>query len=215
MRFMIFSVVFLLLLSGCDHTVNRLREDSNVFEHGVSRSSSVKPTMSSISLSVQDTGGLDQPSLQSLNALLRNQGRLSNQVIRIQPLSEKGEQFAQRLEASLLELGMNKSHLTLLPLVYRVSKTEWDLQLTSEALVVLKPDCSIADKTTWTVKPFDAVGPLGCANRANIAQMVVNPRDLMRPSALDAGDAVTAVGAVQRYQEGDTTELLDIDFQAD
>ena len=89
----------------------------------------------------------------------------------------------------------------------------WDLQVISEALVVKVPDCSIANPKTWTVKPYQAVGPLGCANRANIARMVSDPRDLMRPQTLDAGDGMTAVNAVGRYHDDELRELLEIDFQ--
>ncbi|WP_394183457.1 CpaD family pilus assembly lipoprotein [Marinomonas posidonica] len=215
MRFIAFSVLGLILLSGCDHTVHQLREGPVSFDSDANRSYTVKPTASSISLIVKDSGGLDKGSLRGLNALLNNQGRISNQKIRIQALTEKGESFTLRLKQSLIEAGLIAQNVTILPYVYRENIGKWDVKLTSEALVVVKADCAIADDKTWTVNPYEGVGVLGCANRSNIAQMVVNPRDLMRPGSLDSADAVTAVGAMTRYQEAKTIELLDIDFSKD
>jgi pilus assembly protein CpaD len=215
MRFIAFSVLSVLLLSGCDHTVHKLREGPISFENDADRSYTVKPTASSIYLIVTNGGGLDRGSLRGLNALLNNQGRISNQKIRIQALTEKGDLFIPRFKQSLIEAGLTAQNVTILPYVYRESIGKWDVKLTSEALVVLKADCSIADDKAWTVKPYEGVGALGCANRSNIAQMVVNPRDLMRPGSLDGADAVTAVEAMTRYQEADTFELLDIDFSKD
>jgi len=214
MRVITFSIAVLVLLSGCDRTVHQLR-DGPVASMRQNESFSVKPTVSSISLKVQPSGSLNPASLSGLNSLLKNQGRLSNQTIRMQPLSEQGEQFAQRLEQSLLELGVQGESLFIQPLVYQEAETAWDLNVVSEAIIVVTPDCVIEDSTTWSVKPFDAVGTLGCANRSNIARMVVNPRDLIRARTLDSADGINAVGAVKRYHEADITPLLDIDFNED
>lgn len=214
MRVITFSIAVLILLSGCDRTVHQMR-DGSVASMRQHESFSVKPTASSISLKVQKSGSLTPSSLSGLNSLLKNQGRLSNQTIRIQPLSEQGEQFAQRLGQSLLELGVQTESLVIQPLVYQEREVKWDLNVTSEAIVVVTPDCAIEGSNTWSVKPFDAVGTLGCANRSNIARMVVNPRDLIRARTLDSADGISAVGAVKRYHEADITPLLDIDFNED
>ena len=59
------------------------------------------------------------------------------------------------------------------------------------------------------------MGALGCANNANIARMVSDPRDLVRPRPLEPGDGEAAVLAVRKYQTGDTEDLVDIDFSQD
>ena len=56
---------------------------------------------------------------------------------------------------------------------------------------------------------------MGCANRANIAAMVSDVRDLRRPRTLAAADGRAAAGAVERYQTGDVRELIDINFNND
>ncbi|KZN12260.1 CpaD family pilus assembly lipoprotein [Marinomonas sp. TW1] len=223
MRIFSLSMVCLLLLSGCDHTVHRLRNGAAEAETGTP-AFVVKPTVSSISLQLQENGSLQKTALDGVNALLRNQGRLSNQEIKLQPYTDKGYEFALQLKKSLLSSGVQQEKLAILPIQYQAVKSatkseeekqkKWDLSLTSEAMIVVVKDCSIQQQT-WSVKPFEAIGTLGCANRANLAQMVADPRDLMRGRALDKADGIYAVESVTRYHESDVTPLLDIDFDED
>ncbi|WCN15264.1 pilus assembly protein CpaD [Marinomonas mediterranea] len=224
MRIFSISIVFLLFLSGCDHTVHRLRNGSSEAEKGTP-AFVVKPTVSSISLQLQENGSLKKSALDGVNALLRNQGRLSSQVIRLQPYTDKGNVFASHLKDSLLSLGVQESKLKILPIQYQATtikpdlendkQDKWDLSLTSEAMVVVTKDCSIEDSQAWSVHSYESIGTLGCANRANIAQMVSDPRDLIRGRTLDDADGVHAVEAMTRYHESDVTPLLDIDFNED
>ena len=77
---------------------------------------------------------------------------------------------------------------------------ELGLELISEAYVVHAPECVVADPTRWTIEPYEAVGTLGCANNANIAMMVSDPKDLLRPRALEGADGTASNLAVQKYQ---------------
>lgn len=89
----------------------------------------------------------------------------------------------------------------------------WDLELRSDAIAVTVPDCKIADPHMWGIKPYSAIGSLGCANRANLALMVADPRDMVQPQALAPVDGIIAEQAVDRYHDDDVKELLDIDFE--
>lgn len=205
-----------LLLSGCDHSLNQMREN-RFTPFNQAQAVSVKPQALVASLYVSQGGSLTPESLANLNTLLRNQGRLKNQTLTLRPFTPAGETISQRLAAILREQGAQPQQVIVAPTQLR-GKTESgdeDLQVISEALVVTVPDCAIADPKAWTVKPYEATGPLGCANRANIARMVADPRDLARPQALDAADGTAAVNAVTRYYDDEPRELLDIDFSKD
>ncbi|MCI8211805.1 hypothetical protein AUC61_19920 [Pseudomonas sp. S25] len=210
-------VVVALLLGGCDRPLNQMRE-SRFAPHDQAQAQGITVAPSAMVTSLQATpnGGFTPESLANLNTLLKAQGRLRNQTLTLQPLTPVGEKLAERLASVLREQGANLQQLRVAPVQLQAGNTQdWDLQVISEALVVKTPECAIADDKTWTVKPYMAVGTLGCANRANVARMVADPRDLVRAQTLDAGDGTAAVNAVSRYQDGETRELLDIDFNED
>ncbi len=202
-----------LLASGCDRHVNQLREQRfSPFQQ--IEQPSVAPSALVTSLKANGNGSFTADSLENLNTLLRAQGRLRQQTLTLQPYTPSGERLAQRLADVLREQGAVAEQVIVMPSRLDVSQAgEWDLQVVSEAMVVKVPDCTIANPDTWTVKPYQAVGPLGCANRANLATMVSDPRDLVRAKALDGGDGIGAVNAVGRYHDDEVRELLDIDFQ--
>ncbi|SDI85488.1 pilus assembly protein CpaD [Pseudomonas flavescens] len=204
-----------LLASGCDRHVNQLRE-ARFGSDASAVQPSVAPSALVASLQAAGNGSFTADSLANLNTLLRAQGPLSRQTLTLQPYTPSGERLAQRLASVLREQGIPATQVIVMPSRLEASKVQdWDLQVVSEALVVRVPDCRIADAEAWTVRPYEAVGTLGCANRANIARMVADPRDLMRPQALDGGDGMAAVNAVGRYHDDEVRELLDIDFQED
>lgn len=200
-----------LLVSGCDRHVNQLRETRFNPLTPVAQAT-VAPSALVTSLKASGSGSFTAESLDNLNSLLKAQGRLRNQQLTLQPYTPSGDRLAQRLASVLREQGVGT--VSIRPTRLDASDArEWDLQVVSEALVVKVPDCSVADASTWTVKPFEAVGPVGCSARANIAAMVSNPKDLVRPATLDSGDGTQAVAAVKRYHDDEVRELLDIDFQ--
>ncbi|MCW2291485.1 pilus assembly protein CpaD [Pseudomonas sp. BIGb0408] len=204
-----------LLVSGCDRHINQLREQ-RLAPYETAPQASVAPSALVASLQASGNGSFTAESLDNLNTLLRAQGRLSQQTLTLQPYTPSGERLAQRLASVLREQGAPAQQVIVMPSRLEAANGgDWDLQVVSEALVVTVPDCSIANQKAWTVKPYEAVGPLGCATRANLARMVSDPRDLMRPQALDAGDGMAAVNAVGRYHDDEIRELLDIDFQED
>lgn len=202
-----------VLLVGCDRQLNQMREN-RFTPYKTAEAPTVAPSALVASLKANGNGSFTAESLENLNTLLQAQGRLRQQTLTLQPYTPSGERLAQRLASVLREQGAVTEQVIVMPSRLEAPEaTEWDLQVVSEALVVKVPDCTIADPKAWTVKPYQAVGPLGCANRANIAAMVSDPRDLVRPQALDGGDGINAVGAVGRYHDDEVRELLDIDFQ--
>lgn len=202
-----------VLLVGCDRQLNQMREH-RFTPYKTAEAPTVAPSALVASLKANGNGSFTAESLDNLNTLLRVQGRLRQQTLTLQPYTPSGERLAQRLTGVLREQGAVAEQVIVLPSRLEAPEAqEWDLQVVSEALVVKVPDCTIADQQAWTVKPYQAVGPLGCANRANLAAMVSDPRDLVRPQALDGGDGINAVNAVGRYHDDEVRELLDIDFQ--
>lgn len=202
-----------VLLVGCDRQLNQMREN-RFTPYKTAEAPTVAPSALVASLKANGNGSFTAESLENLNTLLQAQGRLRQQTLTLQPYTPSGERLAQRLASVLSEQGAVAEQVIVMPSRLEAPEAEeWDLQVVSEALVVKVPDCTIADPKAWTVKPYQAVGPLGCANRANLAAMVSDPRDLVRPQALDGGDGINAVGAVGRYHDDEVRELLDIDFQ--
>ncbi|TBV09170.1 CpaD family pilus assembly lipoprotein [Stutzerimonas kirkiae] len=204
-----------LLVTGCDRNLNQMREN-RFTPYQSAPLPTVTPSAMVASLKAAGNGSFSAESLDNLNTLLRAQGRLSRQTLSLQPYTPSGERLAQRLAAVLRDRGTPAEQIIVMPVRLEAAEArQWDLQVVSEALVVKTPDCSIADAEVWTVKPYQAIGPMGCANRANIARMVSDPSDLVRPRTLDAGDGIAAVNAVTRYYDDEVRELLDIDFQED
>ncbi|GFM81752.1 hypothetical protein PSCICN_24440 [Pseudomonas cichorii] len=205
-----------LLMAGCTAQYNELR--AKRFANTPMPVTQVNPSALSVSLNTVNQGkGLTAESLENLNTMLSNQGRLKNQSLTLQPFTPAGEQMAKRLTRVLNERGADASRIILAPVQLKAAEQSggWDLQVISEAMVAQIPDCRIANPDAWTMTPYQAVGTLGCANRANIARMVSDPRDLVRPRTLDSADGNQANNAVQRYQESKTTELMNIDFSQD
>ncbi|WP_207281858.1 CpaD family pilus assembly lipoprotein [Pseudomonas sp. FW300-N2F2] len=201
-----------LLMLGCTRELNDLR--TKRFANQTPEAFEVKPSALSVSLAADPQGGFTAQSLESLNSLLRSQGRPANQTLTLRPFTPRGEQLAQRLAQVLRDSGVPARQLLLTPVQLQGSADNgaWDLQVVSEAMVAKIPDCTIVNPAEWAVRPYTAIGNLGCANRANLARMVSDPRDLIRPRTLDAADGSTFANAVQRYQEDSIRELLDLDF---
>lgn len=178
----------------------------------------VAPSARSVSLRVTPAGqSLTPDSLNRLNAMLRAQGRLQTQSVTVLPATEAGRTFSPRLVAALAKNGLPASRIRVTedrPAINGAEATD-DLLVVSEAMVVTVPDCGIAKPDTWTVEPYQGIGGLGCANRANLARMVSDPRDLVRPRVLDPADGVQAERAVRQYQEDDMPDLIDINFNED
>ena len=54
---------------------------------------------------------------------------------------------------------------------------------------------------------------LGCATQHNLAAMVADPRDLVSPKPLDAGDAQRRLTVLDKYRKGDVTVASKTDEQ--
>lgn len=198
-----------LLLAGCTHELNQIRE--NRFANPPLQAVEVQPQALSLTLVATPNGqSFTAESLDKLNHLLVQQGRLANQSVTLIPHTPAGERIATRLAQVLRERGLPNQQLNLEAL--RLQKGQDDVMVVSQALVVRVPKCVISAPDRWTIAPYASLGGLGCANEANIAAMVSDPRDLITPRTLDAGDGIQANGAVQRYHENDLPELVDIDF---
>ena len=166
--------------------------------------------------------GFTEKSINDANKFLLSQGPIRRQVLTIVPLSENGRKLALRLAEALEEAGAVNPQLAHYEsedepgkAVFPDRRMNWDIELISEAYVVNAPDCLVADADRWTIEPYAAVGTLGCANHANIAVMVSDPKDLLRPKALAPADGENAVRVVKDYQAGETEDLIDIDFDSD
>lgn len=205
-----------LLLSGCGTQLNDLRAQR--FGAGeAAKTPTVAPRAVALALqAAPDGNGLTAESLNAANELLTRQGRIDAQVLTLTPFNARGEALAQRLAQALARSGARAPRVESLPRdaqrLQAAAQAGWDLELQSEAMTVQATRCSIAKPDDWTIHPYYGVGTLGCANRANLARMVSDPRDLARPRTLEGADGKAAAGAVDRYQTGETRDLIDIDF---
>ncbi|WP_437609416.1 CpaD family pilus assembly lipoprotein [Erwinia sp. V71] len=204
----------LMVLAGCsDRKISDERMQR--FNQPDIASISVKPSSLAVSLLADRSGrGLDADSLAALNKLLKQQGRLEKQTLTITPWTVRGEQIASRLASALQNAGADKSRIRVMTRASGAGRSG-DLQVQSQALAVSVPDCQVNDPGLLMVKPFDAVGYLGCANQSNLAQMVADPRDLIQARSLDAADGVVIVNSIERYQQNEVKDLIDINFDED
>lgn len=198
-------------------SIASIRKGNFAQERGEKLSMRVEAKSLYLRAAANGTGFTDH-SIASANRFLLSQGPIGRQVLTIVPLSENGEKLARRLAEALEEAGAQTPKLGRYVREdgsardFADRRTGWDIELISEAYVVDAPDCLVRDPKRWTVDPYYAVGTLGCANNANIAVMTSDPKDLLRPRSLDAADGVSSANAVGKYQEGETEELVDIDF---
>lgn len=205
-----------LLLSGCGTQLNDLRAQR--FGPGqAAKAPTVAPRAVALALqAAPDGNGLTAESLKAANELLTRQGRIEAQVLTLTPFNARGEALAQRLAQALARSGARAPRVESVPRdaqrLEQAAQAGWDLELQSEALTVQTDRCGIAKPGDWTIHPYYGVGTLGCANRANLARMVSDPRDLARPRTLEGADGKAAAGAVDRYQTGEIRDLIDIDF---
>ena len=205
-----------LMLSGCEATLNNIR--GSHFGQGVAPTSpTIGPRTLAIALKTSaDGSALESQSIQKANELLTHQGPIEKQKITLIPLSEKGVQLAPQLSQALKRSGAIAIQIAPLSadqaVVAQAQAEGWDLDLQSQALVVEVERCKVANPNAWSIHPYYGVGALGCANRANLARMTADPRDIVRPQTLDGASAAVAAAAVNRYQRGEIRELIDINF---
>lgn len=177
----------------------------------------VAPRTLAVALKVNANGhSLQSSSIEQANAMLTSQGPIGQQRLVIAPLSEQGAKLAPQLAQALVRSGAQTPQITALPtdaeLLAQAQEGGWDVDLQSQAMVVSVDRCQIAKPDEWTIHPYYGVGTLGCANRANLARMTADPRDIVRPQTLDGASAAVAAAAVHRYQRGEIRELIDINF---
>lgn len=180
----------------------------------------VRPQAFAMGLAINDDGGVPQEALQQLNQMLRQQGRLSRQSLVITPFSERAIPVAVRVAEALRQAGAVQVDVqTQVDAMSQESALAqgWDLELRSEALALVPEECGLAapglNRYPWTSHPYWSTGPLGCATRHNLAQMVSDPRDLLQAKVLEAADGHVTAEAVRRYHEDDVKALVDIDFE--
>lgn len=210
------ALALALLATGCTTQLNDLRAQ-RFGNAAPPLAAAVAPQAVALALRATPDGlGLMPESLQAANTMLTRQGRIDAQVLTLTPFNARGEQMAPRLAQALARNGAPEPRIAALPTdAQRLAEAAaggWDLELQSEALAPNIARCSVARPNEWTIHPFHGIGALGCANRANIARMASDPRDLVRPRTLDGADGKAAAGAVHRYQNGNPRDLLDIDF---
>lgn len=210
------AVALCLTLGACESALQRSR--AGEFAQPTEMLSTVRPKAMALALHLASDGhGLTPESTAQANAMLNAQGRLSQQVLTLAPYTPNGQAVAARLATALERAGAQRPHIEPVPrdgerLALAV-QNGWDLELISEAMVVQTPKCGIASQDTWAIHPYYGVGTLGCANRANIARMVSDPRDLMRPRTLDGADGKVTAAAVERYQNNEIADPIDINFE--
>ncbi|GKW02891.1 CpaD family pilus assembly protein [Pectobacterium carotovorum] len=213
MRVAVLTAVVLLAGCGWNKPINDVRMQR--FDQPGLQPIAVQPSSVSVPLLVAPNGrGFLPESLRQLNIMLKDQGRLSAQTLTLIPHSASGEQMAGRLVTVLKNAGANAQNVKQMRRS-TASGQNGDLEVISEALVVKTTRCTINDPNQLMVKPYEAMGSLGCATQNNLAMMVAEPRDLIQAKALDSADGVTAVNSIERYHKDEVKELIDINFEED
>lgn len=65
-------------------------------------------------------------------------------------------------------------------------------------------DCVNSGRNAFETNMLQPFPAMGCVNAINVARMTADLRDLTAPRELGSTDAVTAVSAIKRYQDGTT-----------
>jgi len=169
--------------------------------------------------------GLSAESIAAANELLTAQGPIRRQILTIIPLSPAGKRIAPHLVKALQAAGAPSPQSGSYEVAENANSEAakalaeqqqgWDIELVSEAVVVEVPDTTIANPDGWALSPYYSVGTLGVATQANIAMMVSDPRDLVRPKTLAPTEGKIAASALDRYLNDDLKDLLDIDFSGE
>ncbi len=211
---LILSVLLITALAGCsDRSVNDMRMQR--YNQPDLTPVTVQPRALAVTLLVAANGrGLSKDSLAQLNKLLNQQGRLARQSLTITPYTVRGEQMANRLANALKNAGADGKKLIVQRRTFS-SGQHGDLEVMSQALAVTTSRCQINDPGMLMVDPFASMGYLGCATQNNLAMMVSDPHDLIQARALDDADGVTAVNSIERYQQDEVKDLIDINFDGD
>lgn len=207
-----------IFLAGCESPLNATRAQRFGAGDTVPNAPRVEPRALALGLNTtQNQESLTPESMRAVNALLTQQGRIGDQTLSITPFSAQAEPLAQRLAQALARSGARTPRVVSVPTdearLAQAASAGWALELQSEALTLDTTRCQIANSSNWTIHPYYGIGALGCANRANIASMASDPRDLVRPRVLEGADGRAAVLAIERYQSGETRDLIDIDFE--
>ncbi|MDQ8034639.1 pilus assembly protein PilZ [Bordetella genomosp. 1] len=209
-------LALIVVLAGCDTPINAVRA-KRFGDNRIPQAAQAQPSAVALAMQVTPDGqGLTPESMRQANALLTRQGRIEDQVITLTPFNADGAAVAQRVAQALGRAGAREPRVMPLPLdaerMAEAADAGWDLELQSESLALDLAHCGLARPHQVTVHPYYGVGQLGCANRANLARMTTDPRDLSRPRTLEGADGKAAAGAVERYQTGEIRDLIDIDF---
>lgn len=206
------ATVIVLSVGGCSEQIHSLRE-SRLANGEQAQPFNVRESLQSTQVYLNDQNKVREESAAALNTLLSSQGALKNQHLLLIPATDDGVAGAEWIAQKLVANGALTSQIDILRKSAAPAESG-DLQLISRATVIDIPECT-NDTETWTVNPYAAFNNLGCANRANIARMVSDPRDMARPRVLTPADGVHAQEAIARYHESDTFELINIDFSND
>ena len=82
------------------------------------------------------------------------------------------------------------------------------VQETPKGMVAVAPDC--ADWHSDMAQPWDntMAPPLGCASARNLAAMVAEPRDLVKPGTPGSASGNKAASSIDRYYNEKTAPLI-------
>ncbi len=116
-----------------------------------------------------------------------------------------GQEMAADVRNALHDMGVPWDNM--LGATYRVSgaSTDQELIVSYTRYVASATACEGFGETWQRNRQNLPSKNFGCATQNNLAAMIIDPRDLVEPTALSPADTVRQVKAISDYQEGNST----------
>jgi pilus assembly protein CpaD len=105
---------------------------------------------------------------------------------------------------ALEDLGVSRSHVRLVG--YDGSQDPASpVVLSYQSYVAEIPDCSTTWNNVGATRDNQPTKNFGCANTANFAAMIADPRDILRPAETEPGDNTRRQVVMGKYRQGQIT----------
>lgn len=116
------------------------------------------------------------------------------------------KRHAERINELLTAMGVDAGALKLRTVPASPSAIAGTARLGYDIYAVRVPQCGDwSDNTSFSPLRNDPSPSFGCAVTHNIGLMVENPRDLVRPHAMDGRDAARGATIIGKYRAGEET----------
>jgi pilus assembly protein CpaD len=159
------------------------------------------PALDVVSVTNKLTFAMQGPSLsvkqrKVVEQFVQRKGSPYGLNVKLVSLSKSGQRGLDQIEALLIEQGIavkniHREHLT--------EKGKGDVQILVESFKAKVPKCQVEKYSDNFINQYKEHPSFGCATSVALAQMVVNPKDLVVGEQLGATNGAKAVATIDGY----------------